>query len=513
MKRSTKRLNWAKHQKRWFGKWHLYLGIFAGGILAFVGLTGSILVFQDEIDRALNPELFEVVAQKQKLSIEAIVPLIKQNNPRLKLGYLSLGDFKNPNEAYSVTLAKSKQQVFINPYNGAIGGKRIVSGSFIRVVMDLHRTLFIPTVGKYIVGLAALCLLVLTISGLRLWIPKKWKQVKASTTIRFGASAKRQNYDWHNVLGVYSAPVVVILSVTGFCITFSNLVIPLLFMLSGKSPMDVAKNLKAKSVYTVSAKPLALAEMIKLAQKQMPEAKIAGVLFPAGKTDTYRFDLVTGTKPKPGKREMLVMDQYSGKVFLNSRTDFPNVGEAYLAWLTPLHFGSFGGLPTKILALLAGLVPLALFITGFVIWWPRYKKQHKKAVSQNVEISVKSIVVDEKITHCTKPGIWLYFYKQFKGGLKYAIITLIVGFVMGLLYGLPSGLVLQPAVFVVAFATVMVALNFICASLGQLFNLLFLMPFKRGSYPLMRYFALSAAFVISYVGLYMLLLNTGLKIF
>ncbi|WP_029279647.1 PepSY domain-containing protein [Pedobacter borealis] len=51
---NPKRLSWAKHQKRWFGKWHLYVGIIAGAIVAFVGVIGSILVFQDEIDRGLK---------------------------------------------------------------------------------------------------------------------------------------------------------------------------------------------------------------------------------------------------------------------------------------------------------------------------------------------------------------------------------------------------------------------------------------------------------------------------
>ncbi|WP_346985148.1 PepSY-associated TM helix domain-containing protein [Chryseobacterium sp. POE27] len=61
-------MQWAYHQKRWFGKWHLYVGIFAGLILTIVGLTGSILVFQDEIDQALNPELFEVAKTQKKNS-------------------------------------------------------------------------------------------------------------------------------------------------------------------------------------------------------------------------------------------------------------------------------------------------------------------------------------------------------------------------------------------------------------------------------------------------------------
>ena len=165
---------WAKHQKRWFGKWHTYLGIIAGAILAFVGVTGSILVFQDEIDRALNRELFEVVAHQRKLSFDELVPLIKKNNPKLKFDYVLAGKGDSPLEAYSTLNFKTEEQVFINPYNGKVSGKRIISSSFIRVVMELHRTLLIPTIGKYIVGMASLCMLILTISGLRLWVPKKW---------------------------------------------------------------------------------------------------------------------------------------------------------------------------------------------------------------------------------------------------------------------------------------------------------------------------------------------------
>ena len=61
MEQRKSRLKWAIHQKRWFGKWHLYLGIIAGAVLSVVGLTGSILVFGDEIDQALNQELFQAL--------------------------------------------------------------------------------------------------------------------------------------------------------------------------------------------------------------------------------------------------------------------------------------------------------------------------------------------------------------------------------------------------------------------------------------------------------------------
>ncbi|MEH2286520.1 PepSY-associated TM helix domain-containing protein [Nostoc sp.] len=50
-----------------------------------------------------------------------------------------------------------------------------------------------------------------------------------------------------------------------------------------------------------------------------------------------------------------------------------------------MHFGTFGGLPTRILYVFVGLSPLILFITGFVMWWYRYRG--KTVVSRTVEIS------------------------------------------------------------------------------------------------------------------------------
>ncbi|WP_316824823.1 PepSY-associated TM helix domain-containing protein [Pedobacter miscanthi] len=517
----AKSLNWAKHQKRWFGKWHLYVGIIAGAIVAFVGLTGSILVFQDDIDRALNPNLFEVIAQKQKLPVEDIVPLIKKNYPKIKIDYLLLNDVKNPNEAYSITNLKTNEQTFINPYNGKITGKRIYTSSFIRVVTELHRTLLIPVAGRYICGLASLCLLILTISGLRLWIPKKWKQLKTVLTVRFSGSFKRQNYDWHNSLGFYSSPFVAILSLTGFSITFSTLVIPLLFLLSGKSPQGVAKLLGAKSAWHAQANPLPLKDIVAAVKEKMPDGYIGGIAFPADKMGTYRLDVVSGNLPKVGKREMLVVDQYTGKTLLNSRKDFPNVGNAYLSWLTPIHYGSFGGRPTQVIAIIAGLMPFALFITGFIIWWPRYKKQKKgkkhktKESKLDEQAQSPTLVKDGKaeVIKAPLPKLGRYFLINFKSGFKYAAIILAISSIMGALYGLPSGIVIQPAIFVVAFSCVMVCLNFICALLSEIFNILFLVPFRKGSHKVTRYFALSAAFFICYLTVYIVLLNTGLEVF
>lgn len=496
------RFEWAKHQQRWFGKWHLYLGLIAGAIVAFVGITGSILVFQDEIDEALNPALFKVMAQQHKISFGEILPVIKQKYPTLKISYL-LNEADEPNKAYRAYNFITEEETFINPYTAEICGKRIYESSFIHIVTELHRTLLIPVVGRYIVGLATLCLLILTISGLRLWIPQKWKHLKSVLTINFKAGFRRQNYDWHNVLGFYSAPVVTMLALSGFCITFSPVIIAFIFLFNGKTPQSVVQLLNPPSAYSAQASPLPVSEIMAIGQKALPGSRVAGIALPADSTRSYRLDIVSKGLPEDGKREMVIIDQYTGKILVNSSKDFPASGKAYLSWLTPVHYGSFAGRPTQILALLGGLMPAALFVTGFIIWWPRYKKQKSKPAKP---MRLSSVNV-------TTPSVWQYFLTNFIKGLRYALWCLPVTAVLGALYGLISGIVMQPAVFAVIFTALIVVMNFIIAFLVLIFSFIFLLPFKKNSRLTFRYFALSLSFVIVFLVAYLLLVNTGIPIF
>lgn len=493
-----KGLRWAKHQKRWFGKWHLYLGIIAGAILCVVGLTGSILVFQDEIDIALNKELFESLKGNKRYSIGEIVGVVQQKYPGKKFDYVFVTDEKNPNGTYRFYNFKTEEEFFVNPYTGELSGKRLINSSFIRIVMNIHRTLLIPAAGRYIVGLASLCMLILTISGLRLWVPqqfRKWKQWRPVLTVNFKASFKRQNYDWHNVLGFYSAPVVIMLALTGFAITFSTVFIAFLFMLTGKSPQSVANIFGQKSVYTQGAKALSATDAATIARNIMPEAELLGMAIPTTNDMVYRLDLKSASVSKNGNRIMLMVDQYTGKIVLNSETDFPNIGNSYLSWLTPIHYGTFGGMPTRIMALIAGLIPLLLFITGFIIWWPRFKKQSNPAKS----IAPRPTLNEVQLQAIKLLPFAKYFTYYFKKGFKYALMLLAAAFLSGALYGVISGIVLQPGFFAVLYAGISITVNFVIALLVTIIVLIFLAPFKKGGRSVYKYFSISLAFLLVFL--------------
>ncbi len=49
----------------------------------------------------------------------------------------------------------------------------------------------------------------------------------------------------------------------------------------------------------------------------------------------------------------------------------PRLGDTILYWFTALHFGRFGGWPTKLAWTAAGLAPPVIFATGVAMWWTR----------------------------------------------------------------------------------------------------------------------------------------------
>lgn len=494
-----KRWLWAKHQKRWFGKWHLYLGIIAGAVLCITGITGSILVFQDEIDRALNKEMFVALKGEKRYEIEEIIPVVKEKYPDKKFSYVTVSDADNPNGTYrfyNTEEAGKAGEFFVNPYTGEICGKRLFSSGFIRVVTNIHCTMLVPVAGRYIVGACTLCMLILTISGLRLWVPqqyKKWKQWKAVITVNFKHGFKRQNYDWHNVLGFYSAPVVIMLALSGFAITFSTVFIAFLFMLTGQSPQSVAGIFGKQSSYTQGAKELSVGEVAAIAKKAFPAAEILGMAVPLTSQNVYRLDMRSHGVAHTGNRIMAMVDQYNGKLVLNSETDFPNVGNSYLSWLTPIHYGTFGGMPTRILALLGGLMPLLLYITGFIIWWPRYKKQKGKP-----ERLTRPTKQDEALAVIRNLPLAQYNLYYFRKGLKYALMLLAAAFVCGLLYGLISGIWIQPAFFAVLYAGISIIVNFVIALLVAIITLVAFAPFRLGK-NVAKYLSLSFAFLLVFL--------------
>src|SRR5699024_9878042 len=107
---------------------------------------------------------------------------------------------------------------YVNPYTGKPLHNRHLDSDFFRFILMGHYQLWLPRwIGKPIVAYGTLIFVILLISGLVLWWPKRWSKRNAQKAlkIRWNSSWRRLNLDLHNVVGFYSLLIALILALTG----------------------------------------------------------------------------------------------------------------------------------------------------------------------------------------------------------------------------------------------------------------------------------------------------------
>ncbi|MDR2469617.1 MAG: PepSY domain-containing protein [Tannerella sp.] len=486
------------HQRKWWGKWHLWLGLVAGVIVSVVGATGSILVFQAEIDRALNPGLYYSENTGKYLDYDEVYAVLSRDSVDMTGKYLMGPEVEGAN--YRLMFGSTTDETFINAYTGKIIATRNPTESFTGAIMEIHRSLMIPYAGKWIVGAATLAMLILVITGVRMWKPRRLKNLKASLTVKFSAGASRQMLDWHRVAGMFLSPALTMLSLTGCCLTLNIVILSMLFAVNGQQPMTQIRQIfGAQSDTTLCASPKRHAEILSAYRDTFPTAQIKSVSFPASPSGVYIINAVQGDRPHGGKRVLCIIDRYSGKRLFDSERDLSKPTIAYLAWLQPFHFGTFGGMPTRCITCLAGLLPLFLTITGFLIWRSRHGKS-KRAPAESPKDRPKE-----------KPavGIWRYFGLNLRKGLSYGLRCMAVSAVIGLVYGVFGLAVMEAIALIIIFPFLLSVIN-LTVALTVFAVQLPLWAFRRGSYAISRYFAWSLTFTLVFAVGYVAVLWLGI---
>lgn len=370
---------------------HLWLGLITGIITFIVCITACIWAFEDEIKLyILEPETRISIQNKPVISPSELYKLGQQLHPDKRISSakyqqgraieLSVGEGRLPGIKYK-----------IHPYTGEIiSVKKGNDGDedFFRIVLNGHRFLWLPyDIGKAVVCYSTLIFVILLITGLILWYPKKWNRSTRdkSFKIKINATAKRLNYDLHNVLGFYSLLILLAISCTGIVYGIEWYSKGLYWVTSGgkrlpesntpkSDTLNIAKNYDNTAIMdNVWEKVLTEIPQAKGFYFSFPETTVANstirinVNILAGKSYhdvSYTFDRYTGKQlPKQGLNGMRFQNADFGGKLRKVNYD--------------IHIGSILGLSGRVLAFFASLIGASLPITGFIIWRNKRKKKPK----------------------------------------------------------------------------------------------------------------------------------------
>ncbi|MBV7440798.1 PepSY domain-containing protein [Weeksellaceae bacterium TAE3-ERU29] len=386
VKRKTKRKKGKSSIEKLISWLHLWLGLIAGIIIFFVAITGTIFVFCDDIIDLVAGEAkyVSVPVDSEPLSPDELLAVFKEQEPERKAFYFDF--YKAPDRSFRVASTKKKNEedvgvlsyTYMNPYNGEIL-KTSNSYQFFYIVAHLHSELLMHKTSKTIVGIATIIFLIQLISGLILWIPRKWNKTlcKNAFTIKKGTNWRRKNYDFHNVLGFYSLLFALLITITGLIMAYKTLE-NFTQKTFGGNPNTRELIKQYEPPLDKNKEALSFHSLIKKISEENPKVKQIRLSFSKGeKSGTYY--LLTGDyiglKSKTNGKTTLI-NKYTGEE-VNLPQDLENYNKINQTNFD-LHVGSWLGIPSKIITFIIGLICASLPITGFIIWWNKERGKRKK---------------------------------------------------------------------------------------------------------------------------------------
>ena len=349
-------------------KIHLWLGLTCGLIASFSGLTGSLYVWQPELSAFLNPDLLQVEDfgnLDDRTIMETTASLVAVHGDSINSMFLPYRE----QQTISITFNNGKTSYY-HPETHAHLGKKSASIRFFENLLVLHRTLGIPTYGKYIVGTSAIIFfLFLLTSGFYIWATSYRTNLKEGFTIQWKGKRKKINFDLHKVFGTYFMVPLLLMALSGSYFTYNSYYRSALRLFDGKRDNT---GLEGQQPWAHGDSP----RLQDYLSKTNESYALRAIHFPKNGTGHYRLRYISERFITAGLRRTKEVElDAKGRVTVVSdfRTD-PNSNRMATQFY-PIHIGEMAGTIGRILVFVSGLVPLLLFLTGLNIY--RNKKRRK----------------------------------------------------------------------------------------------------------------------------------------
>lgn len=363
---------------------HLWLGLILCVPLVLLGLSGSYLMYHDEIDQVFSgAPPFEVSNGPMQHASEIAAAAAAAAPAGFSVRMLSMPDAVG--EPATARIAPEGagfrdprvKTVAIDPSTLAVlgdvgGGRSMLTG----IMHDIHgHALISGGAGRQIIGWLGAVMLFLGITGLVIWWPRP-RRLWAALTIKRGARGLRLHRDLHGAIGFWTLSVFVVVCFTGVYIAFPKAISTAMQMVLA----DTVANDRGAPVKPVAGvSEMGLDAAIKLAEEAVPDAHLVMAMMPfrPGQPLRVRFKVPGASTGAPMLSVMI--DPWKRAI---TKIEDPRIygrTETAMAWQRPLHEGMGLGPVWRGLVFVSGFLPLLFSITGVSMWLLKRRAKAKRA--------------------------------------------------------------------------------------------------------------------------------------
>lgn len=395
---------------------HFYAGLFVAPFLLLLAITGGLYLFDREFENWWDSDFAKVEVQGARQSLAAQEAAVQAVDPASTVKRVVL-PFEPDDTAKWLLQGVDgrKHEVHVNPYNLVITGIRNPEDAPMAFVRRIHGTLLGGEIGSHIVELVACWTLVMLVTGLWMWWPKRLR-LGGVFVPRIGAGGRRMWRDWHAVPSALVSVFVILLVLTGLPwsafwgvqLTKLGEVVPFVAAtpnFSAHAPAVHADHVgptakamppshdhidhmqpssdpaaaKIPWVIQHSPQPVGGELLVGIAKVESHLAMIdrkqfgegVRIFYPDGPGGTFMINYIPD---KAEGQRTIHVDPATGRVLDDIGWQQYSPGGRAIEWGTMLHMGRQYGLANQLANLAVCLALIAAVISALVHWWKRRPK-------------------------------------------------------------------------------------------------------------------------------------------
>lgn len=348
---------------------HKWIALTIGIWIVVNGLTGSMLVFQPEIDAALNPGLYRTGTPYDVPDYELMEASVARHYPNRVIKQVETYR-QFPDEAYRFTTSPAGKpdsiltdlETFVDPVTGEILGHRPWL-TVLNAARQLHVELLAGNNGKKLTGYLGLLMVITIVAGVALWWPKAGGY-KRALQFRRTSATPRLIRDLHNVLGMYLLLGFALVGISGLILTFPRQADAIVGLF-----LDTPGNPSALSTSEPKEARVGLQAIYEEMERHFPGHVMTSVSYPLTERGAFGYTFEPAGLSYTIYTGVAFLDQYSGKMVGVFDPQTQGAGRSLVGlWSRYSHNGQMLGMIGRLIVFAAGIAFAALFGTGLYVW-------------------------------------------------------------------------------------------------------------------------------------------------
>ncbi|MGV1684390.1 PepSY-associated TM helix domain-containing protein [Sphingopyxis sp. NJF-3] len=340
---------------------HRWLGLALALLLVIQGGTGIAMVFRDEIEPVVHPEL-RVASASERLSMQHMFDTVQAAHPDASITRAEI-----PQSADQAVLFKLKRRAdqapiltAIDPYRGGIVRDGDLSAWPVEWLFVVHEQLLAGPVGEYVIGFEGIVLFVMSATGLWFWWPGR-KRFKSGFRVAWRGNTDLRWRTLHRAAGAAAGPILLVTALTGVLMVWKE---PLrdLIGAAGKPTPAVAEQ---------AGRPLApLDDLVARARVDFGGTPLRQIRFSSGGRVVAVY-LDSDRSIRPDGTAQYYFNGYDGALLATYIAGEQSTPSELIDWIYTVHTGLWGGWFGRLLLLAGGVVLVGLALTGPWLWYSR----------------------------------------------------------------------------------------------------------------------------------------------